>query len=297
VVKDFGAKADGTTDDTAALQVGNALRMVGRRWEVQPSPAPCWGQLGLGNWHGLLSPASHPSHDALRPTNPPLPCLPPTLRMCPTEPLCLSPSQAAVAAANSQPGVVYLPAGTYRLTQPLLVTTSGVVIRGAGVSGRALAVALYSLHLAGCLLHCFALHCVEVPVLLLPSQRLLLLGPGSSPPLLSPHSCLPSCFPSLQEGSTRIAIPHSLSEVYPGSWAVDSQGACRCFLLPLHSRRQAHACLPVRPAAVQCSTALHNQNGMCVVLLSIWAGCVPPIDQGDVASCARATLVHLLQAV
>lgn len=45
--------------------------------------------------------------------------------------------QAAIAAANAEPGVVYLPAGTYRLEQPLEVTSSGVVIRGAGVSGRA----------------------------------------------------------------------------------------------------------------------------------------------------------------
>ncbi|KAL4419397.1 hypothetical protein ABPG77_003371 [Micractinium sp. CCAP 211/92] len=40
--------------------------------------------------------------------------------------------QAAVAAANSQPGVMYLPAGSYLLSKPLAVLSSGVVIRGAG---------------------------------------------------------------------------------------------------------------------------------------------------------------------
>ncbi|KAL4425512.1 hypothetical protein ABPG75_009528 [Micractinium tetrahymenae] len=39
---------------------------------------------------------------------------------------------AAVAAANSQPGVVYRPGGTYLLSKPLAVVASGVVIRGAG---------------------------------------------------------------------------------------------------------------------------------------------------------------------
>ena len=41
--------------------------------------------------------------------------------------------QAAIAAANAAPGVVLLPAGTYRLARPLEVTASGVVIRGDGV--------------------------------------------------------------------------------------------------------------------------------------------------------------------
>lgn len=42
--------------------------------------------------------------------------------------------QAAVAAANANPGggVVYVPAGNYKLTQPLTITRSGVVLRGAG---------------------------------------------------------------------------------------------------------------------------------------------------------------------
>ncbi len=42
--------------------------------------------------------------------------------------------QAAIAAANKKPGVVFLPAGTYRLSAPLMITRSGVVLRGAGVS-------------------------------------------------------------------------------------------------------------------------------------------------------------------
>ena len=40
--------------------------------------------------------------------------------------------QFAVAAANAKPGVVFLPAGTYRLSLPLTVTAPGVVIRGEG---------------------------------------------------------------------------------------------------------------------------------------------------------------------
>ncbi|PRW20375.1 40S ribosomal S7 isoform A [Chlorella sorokiniana] len=40
--------------------------------------------------------------------------------------------QAAVAAANAEPGIIQLPAGTYRLSRPLVVTGSGVVLRGEG---------------------------------------------------------------------------------------------------------------------------------------------------------------------
>lgn len=45
-----------------------------------------------------------------------------------------APLQAAVKAANADPGVIQLPAGTYRLTAPLVITSSGVVLRGDGVS-------------------------------------------------------------------------------------------------------------------------------------------------------------------
>lgn len=59
----------------------------------------------------------------------PAPCmLPPPLRSAP---------QAAVEAANKSPGLIQLPAGTYRLSKPLVITSSGVVLRGEGVSGRA----------------------------------------------------------------------------------------------------------------------------------------------------------------
>lgn len=46
-----------------------------------------------------------------------------------------APLQAALAAANANAGggVVYLPAGTYYLDQTMLVSRSGVVIRGDGV--------------------------------------------------------------------------------------------------------------------------------------------------------------------
>ena len=38
-----------------------------------------------------------------------------------------------MTAANTQPGVIQLAAGTYRLSRPLVVTGSGVVLRGDGV--------------------------------------------------------------------------------------------------------------------------------------------------------------------
>jgi hypothetical protein len=46
------------------------------------------------------------------------------------------PLQAAIAAANSNTGggVVYLPPGVYLLYEPLVVTRTNVIIRGAGVS-------------------------------------------------------------------------------------------------------------------------------------------------------------------
>ena len=39
-----------------------------------------------------------------------------------------------MAAANTDPGVIQLAAGTYRLSRPLVITRSGVVLRGEGVS-------------------------------------------------------------------------------------------------------------------------------------------------------------------
>ncbi|KAL4852785.1 hypothetical protein ACK3TF_006150 [Chlorella vulgaris] len=40
---------------------------------------------------------------------------------------------AAVAAANVAPGVVFLPAGSYLLSRPLVITTSNVTLRGEGM--------------------------------------------------------------------------------------------------------------------------------------------------------------------
>ena len=54
----------------------------------------------------------------------------------PTHPHALAAaSQDAVAAANDSPegGVVYLPAGRYRIDKPIVVSSSHVVIRGDGV--------------------------------------------------------------------------------------------------------------------------------------------------------------------
>ena len=42
--------------------------------------------------------------------------------------------QDALEAANSSPGVVFLPAGTYLITAPLVITGSNVTLRGEGVS-------------------------------------------------------------------------------------------------------------------------------------------------------------------
>jgi hypothetical protein len=50
--------------------------------------------------------------------------------------------EAAIEAANSEPGVVYFPPGVYRLTRPLQVTSSNVVLRGAGESSTVLFVPL-----------------------------------------------------------------------------------------------------------------------------------------------------------
>jgi hypothetical protein len=41
--------------------------------------------------------------------------------------------QAALAAASKGGGVVYLPPGTYRCSEPLHIKSSNVVLRGAGV--------------------------------------------------------------------------------------------------------------------------------------------------------------------
>ncbi len=46
----------------------------------------------------------------------------------------ISDLQDALEAANSSPGVVFLPAGTYLITAPLVITGSNVTLRGEGVS-------------------------------------------------------------------------------------------------------------------------------------------------------------------
>lgn len=48
------------------------------------------------------------------------------------------PRQAAVAAANVDPGPILLPAGTYLLSRPLAILSSNVTLRGEGVSLRSL---------------------------------------------------------------------------------------------------------------------------------------------------------------
>ena len=57
-------------------------------------------------------------------------------RRWPTWPPPATPVQDAIAAANDEEkgGIVYLPAGTYKLTRPLTIMRSNVVLRGDGVS-------------------------------------------------------------------------------------------------------------------------------------------------------------------
>lgn len=55
--------------------------------------------------------------------------------------------QSAVAAASAEGGIIQLPAGTYLLSAPLLVTGSGVVLRGDAVSRGQPGVAFSTLQL------------------------------------------------------------------------------------------------------------------------------------------------------
>lgn len=61
-----------------------------------------------------------------------------TGNLAPEAPTCTAAyvPQDAVKAANDSPegGVVYLPAGRYRIDKPIVVSSSNVVIRGDGVS-------------------------------------------------------------------------------------------------------------------------------------------------------------------
>ncbi len=113
--------------------------------------------------------------------------------------------QAAVAAANSQPGVMYLPAGSYLLSKPLAVLSSGVVIRGAGVS-RETKAGEFELNAeeACCIASAASAH-----------------GAQTSRP----------CPAGLQENATRIVISQPLSAVYPNTRFESDQGGLICFQL------------------------------------------------------------------
>lgn len=127
------------------------------------------------------------SHPAPGPHAPPLP-------------VCRCRVQDAVEAANSSPGVVFLPAGTYLITAPLVITGSNVTLRGEGVSARFGAISAAGVGPAHWLLYDF----VSVPgtSAAVPGSRLLA-QPGCHGAVgRRGHSSTPSCaVPSTQPTS------------------------------------------------------------------------------------------------
>lgn len=128
--------------------------------------------------------------------------------------------QAAIRAANSDPGVVFFPPGVYRLTRPLQVTSSSVVIRGAGVRSC-------------CRSHSTGLCCLRLPGTAMAGRHCLPACPAlwrQQPP---PHCCFCRCtlFVSVQEGSTVIFVPLALADVFPGTWTARPDGEAHCRLL------------------------------------------------------------------
>lgn len=133
--------------------------------------------------------------------------------------------QAAVEAANSEPGVIQLAAGTYRLSRPLVITRSGVVLRGDGVralAGERLFLRPLQQQVCGRWLPALrAAHLLRpapqtVPVAGCPHSL------RANPP---PDSRLPASLVSLlQEGETKILIDRSLADVYNATWTLDGSG-------------------------------------------------------------------------
>lgn len=107
--------------------------------------------------------------------------------------------QFALAAANAEPGVVELGEGTYRLALPLKITSSGVVLRGQGVSEPG-----------------------GLPKLSpRPADRLASCRRPPLPPLLARPWLLTH---PPQADKTRILVTAALADVFPGTWSQDAVG-------------------------------------------------------------------------
>ena len=151
--------------------------------------------------------------------------------------------QAAIAAANSNTGggVVYLPPGVYLLYEPLVVTRTNVIIRGAGVSRACSLVGagwLGMVHTWCSMWHSSPCHQRASPACAL---RLVPLQP---PPVACPGDLA-------QERQTIIRIPVSLSDVYEGTWSIDAKGkwdSASCCCCTWNAAR-SQACMLLHPGA------------------------------------------------
>jgi hypothetical protein len=137
--------------------------------------------------------------------------------------------QAAVAAANVDPGVILLPAGTYVLSRPLAVTSCGVVLRGEGVSGP-----------EGSCAGCRHDSCEQGSAVgwtaaeAEPWQKVLVSAAIRCPAL--GQSALAGIVSTrgkgllfMQEDKTRVLIRKSLTDIFGGGWTANSAGALLMF--------------------------------------------------------------------